>query len=280
MELPYKPMSLLMKVVYWFVAINALAGAISLILFPGSTETLFFWMISPPITAALFGALYLGGAVVVSLVTYKGLWEPSRYLVPILVSAGVLISITTFLHIDRFTPGFRLFYWLAVYIVAPLLAIVFYIQHERGGANWEVVGQPVTPVTKAVAVTTGAVLVILGAICLIWPALVIAVWPWTISPLMVRIFTSWFSAFGFGLLWFLWEPDWTRLSHIASLMIAAAGLDLLMTFIHRNDLTSTGLSLWLFCFHLALFGLIGVFMHVWQRRAATSKQVIAPVKPA
>jgi hypothetical protein len=63
-------------------------------------------------------------------------------------------------------------------------------------------------------------------------------------------------------------------------MIAAAGLDLLMTFIHRNDLTSTGLSLWLFCFHLALFGLIGVFMHVWQRRAATSKQVIAPVKPA
>src|SRR5262245_23416578 len=135
MDSPYKPMSLLMKIVFWFVAINALAGAISLILFPGSTETLFFWKISPPITAALFGALYLGGAVVVSLVTYRGLWEPARYLVPILVSAGVLITLTTFLHLDRFTPGFKLAYWLAVYIVAPLLAIVFYIQHERGGAR-------------------------------------------------------------------------------------------------------------------------------------------------
>mgnify|MGYP006140579653 CR=1 FL=1 len=28
---------------------------------------------------------------------------------------------------------------------APLLALGFYIQHERNGANWTIVGQPVTP---------------------------------------------------------------------------------------------------------------------------------------
>jgi hypothetical protein len=241
-------------------------------LFPANTDALFFWKITPPISAALFGALYLGGAVVVSLVTYRGMWEPSRYLVPILVSAGVLISLTTFLHLDKFTPGFKLFYWLVVYIVAPILAIVFYIQHERGGAVWEVVGEPVTPLTRAVAVTLGSILILLGIIVLAWPNLVIAVWPWTITPLMARIFASWFSAFGVGLLWFLRERDWSRLYQIPNLMIAAAGLDLLMTFIHRSHLNSTGLNFWLFCFHLAAFGLIGVFMHWQQRRAVVNER--------
>jgi len=145
MDSTYKPMSLFMKIVFWFVAINALAGAISLIMFPANTDTLFFWKITPPISAALFGALYLGGAVVVAYVTRQGLWEPARYLVPILVSAGILISLTTFLHIDRFTSGFRLFYWSAVYVVAPLLAILFYVQHERGGANGKSLANPWPP---------------------------------------------------------------------------------------------------------------------------------------
>lgn len=53
----------------------------------------------------------------------------------------------------------------------------------------------------------------------------------------------------------MFEQDWSRLQHVANLMIAAAGADLLVIFIHRGDLTSTGLSLWIYCFHLAVFGL-------------------------
>ena len=86
---------------------------------------------------------------------------------------------------------------------------------------------------------------------------------------MVRIFASWFSAFGVGLLWFWVERDWERVRHVANLMIAAAGLDLLMVFVHRQDLTSAGLNLWLYCFHLALFGVAGLLMHWLQRKAAT-----------
>lgn len=52
------------------------------------------------------------------------------------------------------------------------------------------------------------------------------------------------------------------------MMIAAAGLDLLMVLVHRQDVTTTGPSLWLYCFHLALFGLLGLLMHWLQRRAS------------
>ncbi len=268
METTDHPMSMSMKVVFWFVAANALAGAISLIFFPGDTARLFFWEINPPLNAALFGALYLGGAAIVALVAYRGRWESARFLIPILVSAGALISITTLLHLDRFSPGLRLGYWLVIYVVAPLLALLFYAQHERSGANWTTT-RPLTRATRTLAVATGAVLVVLGIAVLIQPGPVVAQWPWPTTPLMVRIFASWFSAFGVGLVWFWVERDWERLRHVADLMMAAAGLDLLMIFVHRQDLTdltSGDLSLWLYCFHLALFGLIGLLMYRLQRK--------------
>jgi hypothetical protein len=235
---------------------------------PTYTDILFFWEIKPPINAAMFGALYLGGSVVVGLLTYRGEWEPTRFLIPVLVSAGIFISFTTFLHLDKFTPGFKLFYWMVVYIGAPLLAIFIYIQQERQGANWEVT-EPLTPVVRTLEIVIGTLLVLLGVIILIWPSFVVAQWPWPTSPLMVRIFASWFSAFGVGLLWFWVEREWQRLHYIATLMIAAAFLDLGMVLIYRSDLNMTGLNLWIYCLHLAAFGALGIFMHWHQWRAKT-----------
>jgi hypothetical protein len=208
--------------------------------------------------------LYLGGAVVVGMLAYRGRWEPARFLIPILVSAGVMITATTLLHLDLFTPGPRLAYWLVVYVGAPLLAVLSYAGHERRGADWTAHRQ-ITPATRGLAIAVGAALVLLGMLVLVRPTPVVAQWPWPITPLMVRIFASWFAAFGVGLLWFLFERDWDRVRHVADLMMAAAGLDLLVVFLHRQDLTTAGPSLWLYCLHLALFGLIGLLMHWLQR---------------
>lgn len=265
---------MLSKIGFWFVALNALAGAGSLLLFPTRTDTLFFWEIRPPLNAALFGALYLGGAIIVGWVTYQGRWEPARFLVPILVSAGALIAITTLLHLDRFAPGVRLAYWLVVYIGAPLLAVLFYVQHERRGANWTVI-EPVAPATRTTAIGVGGLLVVAGVAILIWPAAVVARWPWPISPLMLRIFASWFSAFGVGMLCFIVERDWRRLHLIPTMLTAAAVFDLVMLFVHRGDLVATDWRLWAYCAHLLLLGGVGQLMHGLQR-AATRRRALAP----
>ena len=265
-------MSVFTRVVLWFIAINALAGASSLILLPTHTDTLFFWEIKPPINAALFGALYLGGAIVVSLVSYRGQWESARFLVPVLVSAGLFISLTTLIHLDRFAHDFKLVYWLIIYIGAPVLALVLYIYYERRGTNWAVT-EPIRPITRSIAIVTGAIVVALGMVILAWPELAIPNWPWPISPLMVRVFASWFSAFGVGLLWFYFEKDWSRVYHIASMMIVAAVFDLGLVIVHRNDLTSVGPNFWIFCFHLAAFGVIGLLLHGLQRRQLVRKSL-------
>ena len=240
-----KPLSPLARIIFWFVAANALAGALALMVFPARTDQFFFWEIKPPINAALFGGLYLGGALVVGWLAYRGNWEPARFLTPVLVSAGVFISITTLLHLERFEPGLKLGYWLVIYIGAPLLALWVYRAIARPAANWAV-ARPVRPVTRAMAVGLGGLLVLLGMFILAWPAPATAAWPWPMAPLMARIFASWFSAFGVGLLWFLYERDWGRLHLIATMMIGAAVIDMAMVFFYRAELTSTGLSLWVY----------------------------------
>ena len=260
------PMSPFMKIVFWFVAANALAGAGSLMLFPDHTASLFFWEINPALNAALFGALYFGGASVVALVTYQGRWEAARFLVPVLVAAGILIALTTMLHIDRFIPGFKFWYWMIIYVGAPLLALFFYFQHERRGANW-LVHEPILPATRRIALGMGGLLIAAGIFTLLQPRIVVASWPWPTTPLMVRIFAAWFSAFGVGLLWAQIDQDWGRLRHMANLMVAAAVLDLTMLVIHRGDLTGNSLQIALFCIHLTAFGLVGGLMHWLQWRA-------------
>jgi hypothetical protein len=257
------PFSFFAKAVFAFVAVNALAGAVVLMIFPARTAQLFFWEIRPPINAALFGALYLGGAVVVSWVTLRGQWEEARFLAPILVTAGLLISLVTLLHLERFTPGVRLAYWLVVYIGAPLLAAGIYWRHERRGADWTA-AQPTTLPTRLIAAGLGAVLTLIGLGLLAWPAPAVALWPWPTTPLVVRIFAAWFTAFGAGLLWFLVERDWRRLRHVATLMVAAAALDLLMVALHWRDIPAFSLSLGLYVFHLGMFGVVGLLLHALQ----------------
>src|SRR5690606_12116002 len=136
MQLKNTPLLGWARLIYGFVALNALAGAAILILLPAFTDILFFWPINPPLNARLFGVLYLGGAGAVGLAVWRNRWEPARYLVPVLVTAGILITWVTVLHLDKFTPGLRLVYWLLVYIGAPLLALAIYLAQERRGAAW------------------------------------------------------------------------------------------------------------------------------------------------
>lgn len=257
------------RLIYGFVAANAFAGAFILILLPTHTDSLFFWPVNPPINAALFGALYLGGAAAVSLTVWRNVWEPARFLVPILVAAGSLISGITLLHLDKFATGVRLVYWLVVYIGAPLLAGLIYVEQERRGADWRVT-VPVRPLTRLMAVMFGALVVAAGLLIIIWPETAVAHWPWSTSPLVVRIFAAWFAAFGVGLLWFWVERDWRRLRHVPNLMIAAAGLDLLVVYVYRHQITGPAISLWLYCGHLILFGLTGLLLHGLQYRYSTS----------
>lgn len=258
------PLTLLTRLALWFIGLNALAGAGSLMLFPHSTDRLFFWTITPPLNAALLGALYLAGGVAVCLLARHGRWEPARVLFPVLVTAGLLIAGVSLAHQARFSPGLRLGYWLLVYVGAALLAALLAVVQERRRGRWAV-ETALAPATRWLAAVSGAVVLCAGLSILAWPEPVVAAWPWPTTPLMTRIFAAWFSAFGVGLLWFLVDGDWERLALLPRLLVAAAALDLTMLLIHRGDLTTTGPGLWLYVAHLLGLMLVGGLLHWLQR---------------
>lgn len=268
----YKPMSLPLKLVLWFVVANAYAGALSLILFPTNTQSTFFWEIAPAINAAMFGVLYLAAGSLVLQTVLRGQWEPARYLVAMVPVFTGMMLLTTLLHLDKFDKGLELGYWLTVYIVASLAGIIFYLYYERGGANWQVVSEPIARSTRVAAVTTGAFAVLVAVVAYSFPNLIARSWPWTISPLMIRVFISWLSAFAVSLLWFGVDRDWGRVQPVATLLVASAVLMLLMLLLNSDDLKAGSVSVWLFGAGIILIGLLGAFMHWRQRRLAVGER--------
>jgi len=263
----YRPMSLFMKVILWFVVANAYAGAISLILFPVNTDRTFFWKTAPPIGAVMYGAMYAVAGTIVLQAVLRGRWESARFLTAMVPAFTGLMLLNTVLHTHKFVPDFRFPYWLAVYIVAPLAAIFFFFQHERGGANWEVVSRPITPLVRAVAVTAGilfAAVVITGYLA---PGLMTSIWPWAMTPLMLTVFMAWASALGAGLLWFAVEREWERVKPVANMLMAGGVILLVVLVLYSGDLKHNAANTLLFTVVLAAGGLLGAFMH-WQQRVA------------
>jgi hypothetical protein len=265
-----KPMSLPLRLVLWFVVANAYAGAVSLIVFPSSTQSTFFWSITPPINAGLFGVLYLAAGSFVLHVVLRGRWESARALTAMVPAFTGLMLLTTLLHRDKFDPGLELAYWLLVYVVAPVAAVAFYVQHERRGATWRASREPLTPAARAAAVSAGAGAALFAAGAYFVPELVAEHWPWAISPLMVRVFLSWVAAFAVGLLWFAVDREWSRLRPVAVLLVATAPLLLLMLVLHRGDLRPEAAGAWwAFGAAVVLIGLLGGFLQ-WQQHAHRS----------
>jgi hypothetical protein len=260
-----KQLSKFMKAVFWFVVINSTGGALSLILFPTQTERYFFWNITPPINAMLVGTMYLVAGVAVAYAALRGTWEAARFIAAMGFSLSVVLLVATLVHIDRFVPGFKLTYWLFVYFIFPVLVALLYWRYERSGTNWQVTQRAVKPITRLAAGVVGTGMLIFALVGFIFPNLVINVWPWQISALMVRVFLSWLIALAVSNLWFWVEKEWTRLQAVAYMLIATPVVIAVMMIVNRSDLTGNPLSLWGFIAALLIIGAVGIFM-LWQQR--------------
>jgi hypothetical protein len=207
-----------MKALWLLVIFQALGVVISLLFFPAQTELFFFWKISPPINAMLLGVLYTSTVIFGGQAVMRGRWETARYLVPMLTYSSTMLTIVTWVHIDKFIPGIKLNAWLASYILAPLALNWFYWRNQRDGGTWEITGQAVTPAARLLALTIGGLMLIFSLTALLRPDLFTTFAPWPMSALIVRAFASIWGAFSMGPLWFARERDWNRLYPIADML--------------------------------------------------------------
>lgn len=125
--------------------------------------------------------------------------------------------------------------------------------------------EPVAPAARAAAVAIGACAAVFAVAAYALPRRVAATGPWAISPLMVRVFAWWLSAFAVSLPWFAVDRDWGRLRPVAALLVASAALLPLMLLAHREDVRPGSVTAWVVGIGLVLIGLLGASMYRRQR---------------
>ena len=179
-----------------------LAG-VQLFILSEQTATYFAWTFASRLSAAFMGAGYWAAMFhAYSGVRAKG-WEYVRTSMPAALTATTLLSITTFLHLDKFHLDSPLFIthlvtwvWIAVYVlVPPILAIAWIIQARLPGAN--VKGQNPLPVWMRGGFALLAAFALLSGLGLfLAPDAMTRLWPWAVMPLAARAISSWLCAFG------------------------------------------------------------------------------------
>jgi hypothetical protein len=178
-------------------------AGIQLFILSAQTETYFAWTFATPISAAFLGAGYWSAMFHAYAGARAKAWAYVRTSMPAALTATGLLTITTFLHIDKLHFESPLFVtrsvtwvWIMVYVfVPPILAIAWIIQSRLPGAR--VRGQNPLPVWMRGGFALLAAFALLSGLGLfLAPEAMSALWPWPVTPLAARAISSWLSAFG------------------------------------------------------------------------------------
>ena len=178
-------------------------AGLQLFILSAQTETYFAWTFSAPISAAFMGAGYWAAMFHAYTGARAKAWAYVRTSLPAALTATGLLTITTFLHLDKFHLASPLFFtrfatwvWIVVYVVVPpILAIAWIVQSRLPGAH--VGGQNPLPAWMRGGFALLAAFALFSGIGLfLAPGTMSALWPWPVTPLAARAVSSWLSAFG------------------------------------------------------------------------------------
>jgi hypothetical protein len=222
------------RAVYALGVCLTLGTGVGLFAFPDRTPDYWAWTIKAPLTAAFFGASYIGAAVSLAVAAKTREWERTRV---VAVAALTLTSLTlwatlrdtdTFAFGDGGLPAAVAWIWLAVYVALPPLVVAAFVLQERAaGTRPSARELPALSATRAGVGGAGAVLAALGvALVAGWDALIVR-WPWPLPPLPAHVLGAWLCTFAAAFLWFaLYEREWGRVRIGVVPAMVSAALDL------------------------------------------------------
>ncbi|PKN92183.1 MAG: hypothetical protein CVU44_16255 [Chloroflexi bacterium HGW-Chloroflexi-6] len=172
-----------------------LVAFIILFIFPRETEKLFAWKIQPSMSAMMLGAAYAGGIYFFMGVLRSQQWHKIKVgFLPVTAFAS-LLGIATILHWDRFNHGHISFIaWAGLYFTAPFIVLAVWLRNRN--QDTEKLDTQDSVIPRQVRLIMGAIgLVTLGISLFLFlqPAIVIDIWPWTLTPLTARVMGAMFA---------------------------------------------------------------------------------------
>ena len=190
-------------VLYGLVLPLLFIAGVQLFLLSEQTETYFAWTFAAPFSAAFLGAGYWAAMLHAYTGAKSRAWSFVRSSLPAAVTATTLLSLTTFLHLDKFhlasplpITRFVTWVWILVYVVVPpILVIAWIIQSRQPGANVRG-SHPLPTWMRGAFGLLAAFALFCGLGLFLVPERMAAIWPWAVTPLAARAVSSWLTAFG------------------------------------------------------------------------------------
>jgi hypothetical protein len=239
--------------------ILAAANGGFLYLLPSQAEHAYAWAVKPSINAAFMGAGYLAGLLASILgIYFADRWRSVRGLVWPFLGLGVVMTLATGLHEDRFKWTYWLTWlWTVVYVAIPPVAFCLWWREERvtRSESEEDIG---LDSMRAVASVLGSVLVTLACLLFFAPKAVATFWPWTITPLIARVFAGWHVLMGGILVFSAFSARRFHELPIPFLTVCCWSLLLfVLPFLHSGSLTHASSTVAWLALQLTLFVFCG-----------------------
>jgi hypothetical protein len=251
----------------WFAAeiFFAIASSWAIFLSPQSAASNFAWPITPAVTAALFGAVYLSALPLMIAGLCTRVWEHVRVVVlPAAVFTAVML-LPTFLHLGRFSTGSVSFaIWLASYVLPPPVFAACYVwQQKRAQPVGTGIVAPLPSLERGFLFANGCALIVFSVVVMLFPALLQAIAPFTFTPLTARALAGYVTLPALLQISMAYENDWARSRLATVLLIPLPFLILFQLVRFGSGVQWSNVALWIFLLDVILVAAIGARLWLW-----------------
>jgi hypothetical protein len=192
---------------FLLVAFVALYG------FPDDTRHWFAWDVQPTLTPLIMGAGYIAGAYFFVRVALETRWHRIQVGFLPVTAFTLFMAIGTFAHLDRFATHHAAFWiWVGLYVTTPVLVPLAWWRNRATDPGTREPGEPPLPggVRNGLLIV-GAGQSAIALVLLLFPATMIAHWPWLLTPLTAQTLGGWFALPGVTALMMGLDGRWSAI---------------------------------------------------------------------
>ncbi len=232
-----------------------------LYILPFETEKLFAWKIQPTMSAMMLGAAYAGGIYFFIGVVRSKYWHKIKVGFLPVISFASMLGIATILHWDRFNHNHISFIaWAGLYFTTPFILFFVWLRNKTQDSglvdNQEIL---IPSLVRSIIGAIGGVTLIISLFLFIEPSIMIAQWPWALTPLTSRVMGAMFALPGFVGLGIALDARWSSAKIILQSQSFSILFILLAAIRAQNEFDWTQIASWLFVGGLGIM-LAGIIM--------------------
>jgi len=193
----------------------------------------------------VLASAYLGGAYFFLRVLGEPRWNAVKTGFLSVALFASLLGVATVLHWDKFNHRHVAFWlWTGLYFTAPFLVFGGWLANRRFAAPAGAEEARLGTVARWIVGLIGMLALVQGIVMFLAPSKIIAVWPWTLTPLTCRVLGAIFclGSAGIGV---LVDPRWTTVKLMLQVEVVMVALMLIGAVRARAEFNTGQLLTWL-----------------------------------